>query len=77
MGTSRRRTPPAPVSTGPPKGARTARRGSQKTHKDLFGFKRIRDFLVNPVLRFAASGAARASTGGELPKAAKIFPTRS
>src|SRR4051812_15565897 len=25
MGTSRRRTPPAPVSAGPPRGARTAR----------------------------------------------------
>jgi hypothetical protein len=39
MGTSRPRTPPAPVSAGPPKGARTACRGKQKTSKSPFGFK--------------------------------------
>jgi hypothetical protein len=38
MGTSGRRTPPAPVSAGPRKGARTAYRGTQKTSKSLFGF---------------------------------------
>lgn len=40
MGTSRRRTPPAPVSAEPPEGARTAYRGTQKTSKSLFGFKK-------------------------------------
>jgi hypothetical protein len=39
MGTSRRRTPPAPVYAEPPKGARTAYRGTQKTSESLFGFK--------------------------------------
>jgi hypothetical protein len=40
LGTSRRRTPPAPVSAGPPKGARTACRGAQTIIKPIFGFKR-------------------------------------
>jgi len=40
MGTSRRRTPPAPVSAGPPKGARTACRGTQEIRKRRSNFKR-------------------------------------
>jgi hypothetical protein len=39
MDTSRPRTPPAPVSAGPPKGARSACRGKQKTSKSPFGFR--------------------------------------
>ena len=39
MGTSRRRTPPAPVSAGPPKGARTAHRGTLKIRKVRCNFK--------------------------------------
>ena len=38
MGTSRRRTRPAPSPPGP-EGARTAYRGKQKTSKWPFGFK--------------------------------------
>ena len=45
MGTSRRRTPPAPVSAEPPKGARTAFRGMQKTRKSAPGFKRPANFF--------------------------------
>src|SRR5437588_8463675 len=40
MGTSRRRTPPAPVSAGPPKGARTAYRGTLEIRKSGSDFKR-------------------------------------
>jgi len=39
MGTSRRRTPPAPVSAGPPKGARTAYRGRLEIRKGRPDFK--------------------------------------
>src|SRR5947199_917466 len=39
MGTSRRGAPPAPVSTGPPKGARTADRGKLKIRKSQSDFK--------------------------------------
>src|SRR4051812_23312093 len=39
MGTSRRRTPPAPVSAGPPKGARTAHRGRLEIRKSRSNFK--------------------------------------
>jgi hypothetical protein len=46
MGTSRRRTPPAPVSARPPKGARTANRGMQKTRKGAPGFMRLADFFA-------------------------------
>jgi hypothetical protein len=35
-----------------------------------------RDFLVNPVLRFAATGVACASTPGRIAGATKIFSTR-
>ena len=40
MGTSRHRTPPAPVSAGPPKGARTADGGTLKIRKSQWNFKR-------------------------------------
>ena len=40
MGTSRHRTPPAPVSAGPPKGARTADGGTLKIRKSRPNFKR-------------------------------------
>jgi hypothetical protein len=40
MDTSRHRTPPAPVSTGPPKGARTADGGTLKIRKSQSNFKR-------------------------------------
>src|SRR4051794_25087430 len=40
MDTSRPRTPPAPVSAGPPKAARTAYRGTQETRKRQSNFKR-------------------------------------
>src|ERR1700682_5338237 len=46
MGTSRRRTPPAPVSAEPPKGARTAYRGMPKTRKSDPGFKRPANFFA-------------------------------
>jgi hypothetical protein len=46
MDTSRRRTPPAPVSPGP-EGVRTACRGSQKTSKSPFGFSRKLDLFAS------------------------------
>src|ERR1700716_4201640 len=66
MGTSRRRTPPAPVSAGPPKGARAACCDSQKISKSGFGFKRVCIFLVNSGLR--------TTPGRQLPAAKKFFP---
>src|SRR5712672_2902404 len=45
MGTSGRRTPPAPVSAGPPKGARTAFAACQKLEKALPVSRGLRIFL--------------------------------
>ena len=70
MGTSRRRTPPAPVSTEPPKGARTAYRGKQKISKSAFGFKRKgRNFCPRLILGYLIP---RTACGGRTPK-----PSRS
>jgi len=61
MGTSRHRTPPAPVSPGP-EGARTADHGTKKISKMTFGFKyEIRNFLRGLTDGYQVSGAVARS----------------
>src|SRR3954447_26193007 len=68
MGTSRRRTPPAPVSAGPPRGARTARvaAGKKLAKADsVSGGSAIFWGDVNRWLRIIAAGAGAPLAGRE------------
>src|SRR3954462_6831310 len=65
MDTSRPRTPPAPVSAGPPKAARTAYRGTQETRKRQSNFKRGQQGC-SCANRTSVSGSGEESLNSEL-----------